>query len=84
LLDAFLIRVFLLSGVVFARPYCCYGRLLLGIGLAVTRNYIPLSFHLCLPYNVCILGDYQGVFQGSFGWFGLFGPGTARAPKVEL
>ena len=52
------------------------------MGLAVMRDCIPPSFHLCLPCNACILGDYQGVFQGSFGWFGLFGPGAARAPKV--
>jgi len=52
------------------------------MGLAVARDCVPLSFHLCLPCNACILGDYQGVFQGSFSWFGLFGPGAARAPKV--
>ena len=52
------------------------------MGLAVAYNYVLPSFHLCLPCNVCILGDYQGVFQGSFGWFGLFGPSAARAPKV--
>jgi len=67
---------------VFARPYCCYGGPLLGIGLAVARDCVLLSFHLCLPCDVCISGDYQGVFQGSFGWFGLFGPGAARALKV--
>ena len=83
LLDAFLIRVFPLSSVVFARPCCCCGGLLLGIGLAVAHDCVPPSFHLCLPCNACILGDYQGVFQGSFGWFGLFGPGAARAPKVQ-
>ena len=55
---------------------------MLGIGLAVARDYVPPSFHLYLPCNVCILGDYQGVFQGSFGWFGLFRLGAARAPKV--
>jgi len=69
---------------VFARPYYCYGGPLLGIGLAVARNCVPLLFHLCLPCDVCILGDYQGVFQGSFSWFGLFGLGAARAPKVEV
>jgi len=69
--------------VVFARPYYCYRGPLLGIGLAVVRNCVPPSFHLCLPYNACISGDYQGVFQGSFSWFGLFRPGAARAPKVE-
>jgi len=70
--------------VVFARPCCCYGGPLLGMGLAVARDCVPPSFHLCLPCDACISGDYQGVFQGSFGWFGLFGPGAARAPKVEL
>jgi len=69
---------------VFTRPYCYCGGPLLGIGLAVTRDYVPPLFHLCLPCNACILGDYQGVFQGSFGWFGLFGPGAARAPKVRI
>jgi len=54
----------------------------LGIGLAVARDCVSPSFHLCLPCNACILGDYQGVFQGSFGWFGLFGLGAARAPKA--
>jgi len=82
--DAFLIGVFPLSGIVFARPYCCYRGPLLGIGLAVARDCVPPSFHLCLPCDACISGDYQGVFQGSFGWFGLFGPGAARAPKVHI
>jgi len=29
-------------------------------------------------------GDSLGVLQGSFGWFWSFGPGAARAPKVNL
>jgi len=58
LLDAFLIRVFLLSGVVFAYPYCCCGGPLLGIGLAVACDCVPLLFYLCLPYDICISGDY--------------------------
>jgi hypothetical protein len=65
--------VFLLSGVVFARPCCWCGELLFGVGLAVARDCVPPSYHLCLPCNACILGDYQGVFRGSFGWFGLLG-----------
>ena len=81
LLDVFLIGVFPLSSIVFARLYCYYRELLLGVGLAVARDCVPPSFHLCLPYNIYILGDYQGVFQGSFGWFGLFRPGAARAPN---
>ena len=68
---------------VFTHPCYCCGGPLLGIGLAVARDYIPLLFHLCLPYNACISGDYQGVFQGSFGWFGLFRPGAVKAPKVK-
>jgi len=69
---------------VFARPYCCCRGPLLGMGLAVARDCVPPSFHLCLPCDACISGDYRGVFQGSFSWFGLFGPGAARAPKVLL
>jgi hypothetical protein len=43
------------------------------VGLAVARDCVPPSYHLCLPCDACISGDCQGVFQGSFGWFGLLG-----------
>ena len=63
--DAFLIDIFPLFSVVFARPY--YGESLLGMVLAVVCDCVLLLFYICLPYNACISGDYQGVFQGSFG-----------------
>jgi len=44
LLDAFLIKVFLLYSVVFA--YLYYGGPLLGVVLAVTRGYVPPSFNV--------------------------------------
>jgi len=56
--DAFLIGVFPLSSVVFTRPYYCCGGPLLGMGLAVARDCVLPSFHLCLPCDACILGDY--------------------------
>jgi hypothetical protein len=61
--DAFLIELFLLYSIVFAYSY--YKGLLLGVVLAVIREYeLPL-------FNVCTMHiSYSlGVFQGSFGWF---------------
>jgi hypothetical protein len=65
LLDAFLIEVFPLYSVVFARPYY-RDLLLLGLGLAVVCNYVPPSSHVCLPYDMCILGGFLGCFLGFF------------------
>jgi hypothetical protein len=53
--------------------YSCYRGLLLGVVLVDAREYEPPLLDVCLPCNACILGDYQGVFRGSFGWFGLLG-----------
>jgi len=79
LLDAFLIEVFPLYNVVFARSY--YGGLLLGVVLAVAREYKPPLFDICLLCDVGILGGFSRYFSGFFlVGFGLFGPGTARAP----
>jgi len=79
LLDAFLIEVFLLYSMVFARFY--YGGLLLGVVLAVARKYKPLLFNVCLPCNAGILGGFSRCFLGFFlVGFGLFRPGVARAP----
>jgi len=79
LLDTFLIEVFPLYGVVFARS-CC-GGLLLGVVLVVARECKPLSFDVCLPCDAGILGGFSGCFSGFFlAGFGLFGPGVARAP----
>jgi len=76
--DAFLIEVFPLYNVVFAR-FCC-GGLLLGVVLAVARKCEPLSFNICLPCDVGILEGFSGYFLGFFlVGFGLFGPGAARA-----
>jgi len=77
--DAFLIEIFLLCGVVFARFY--YRGLLLGVVLAVARECELLLFNVCLPYDAGILGGFSGCFLGFFlVGFGLFGPGAARAP----
>jgi len=79
LLDAFLIEVFLLYSVVFARSY--YRGPLLGVVLAVARKCKPLSFNVCLPCDVYILGGFSGCFSGFFlVGFGLFRLGVARAP----
>jgi len=83
LLDAFLIEVFLLYGIVFTRS--CYKGPLLGVVLVVAREYEPPSFNVCLPCNACILGDSLGDFSGFFlVSFGLFGPGAARAPLRNI
>ena len=79
LLDAFLIEVFPLYSVVFARS--CYRGLLLGVVLAVARKCEPLSFNVCLSCDVGILGGFSRCFLGFFlVGFGLFGLGAARAP----
>ena len=79
MLDAFLIEIFPLYGMVFA---CfCYGGLLLGVVLVVTRKYELLLFDMCLPCDVGILGGFSRCFLGFFlVGFGLFGPGAARVP----
>jgi len=83
LLDAFLIEVFLLYSMVFAR-LCC-GGLLLGVVLAVAYEYEPPLFDVCLPCDACILGGFSGSFSGFF-WLVLvfFGLGAARTPFIEL
>jgi len=81
LLDAFLIEVFPLYGVVFAYSY--YRGLLLGVVLVVARECEPPLFNICLPCDVGILGGFSGCFSGFFlVGFGLFGPGAARAPDL--
>ena len=80
LLDAFLIEVFPLYGVVFARLY--YRGPLLGVDLAVTRKCEPPSVDVCLPYDACISGGFSRCFSGFFlVSFSLFRPGAARAPS---
>jgi len=64
LLDAFLIEVFLLYSVVFAR-LCCGGPLL-GVDLAVARECEPPSVDVCLPCDACILGGFFRCFLGFF------------------
>ena len=82
LLDAFLIEIFPLYSVVFARSY--YGGPLLGVVLAVARECEPLSFDVCLPCDAGISGGFSGCFSGFFlVGFGLFGPGAARAPVLS-
>ena len=83
LLDAFLIKVFLLYGMVFAHS-CCGGPLL-GVVLAVARECELPSFDMCLPCDVGISGGFSRCFLGFFlVGFGLFGPGAARAPVYIL
>jgi len=67
LLDAFLIEVFPLYSVVFARLY--YGGPLLGVDLAVARECEPPSRRRVPPCDACISGDLWVFFKGSF-WFG--------------
>ena len=58
----------------------CYGVLLLGVILAVTRDYIlPLS-DICLPCDAYILGESSGCFSGFFWMDWSFGLGAARTP----
>jgi len=79
LLDAFLIEVFPLYGVVFTRSY--YGGPLLGMVLAVARKCELLLFDVYLPCDAGILGGFSRCFSGFFlVGFGLFRPGAARAP----
>jgi len=79
LLDAFLIEVFPLYGIVFARSY--YRGPLLGVVLVVARECEPPSFDMCLPCDIGILGGFSRCFSGFFlVGFSLFGPGIARAP----
>jgi len=82
LLDAFLIEVFPLYGVVFAYSY--YRGLLLGVVLAVARECELPLFNVCLPCNAGILGGFSRCFSGFFlVGFGLFRPGAARAPLIK-
>jgi len=79
LLDAFLIEVFPLYGVVFTRLY--YRGPLLGVDLAVARKCEPPSVDVYLPCDAYILGGFSRCFLGFFlVGFGLFRPGAARAP----
>jgi len=68
---------------VFAYSY--YGGPLLGVVLAVAHKYKPLSFDVCLPCDIGILGGFSRCFSGFFlVGFGLFRPGAARAPLLEI
>ena len=79
MLDAFLIEVFPLYSVVFARLY--YRGPLLGVDLAVARECELPSVDVCLPCDAYILGGFSGCFLGFFlVGFSLFRPGIARAP----
>ena len=62
--DAFLIKVFLLYSVVFARS--CYGGPLLGIVLVDIYKYKPLLFNIYLPCNIYILGGFSRYFLEFF------------------
>jgi len=63
----------------------CYRGPLLGVVLAVARECKLLSFNVCLPYDVGILGGFSRCFSGFFlVGFGLFGPGIARAPEATV
>jgi hypothetical protein len=60
--------------------YLYYRGPLLGVDLAVTREYKPPSVDVCLPYDICILGGFSRCFSGFFlVSFSLFRPGAARA-----
>ena len=83
LLDAFLIEVFPLYSVVFAR--LCGGPLL-GVDLAVTRECEPPLVDVYLPYDVCILGGFSGCFSGFF-WLVLVFLGRVQQellPSIRL
>ena len=68
---------------VFARLY--YRGPLLGVDLAVARECEPPSVDVCLPCDACILGGFSGCFSGFFlVGFGLFRPGAARAPPIQI
>ena len=68
---------------VFARS--CYRGPLLGVVLAVAREYEPPSFDVCLPCDAGISGGFSRCFSGFFlVGFGLFGPGAARAPVYTI
>ena len=62
--DAFLMEVFPLYSVVFARSYC--GGLFLNMVLAVARECEPLSFDMCLPCDAYISGGFSRYFSGFF------------------
>ena len=64
LLDAFLIGIFPLYSIVFARLY--HRGLLLGVVLAVAREFDLLSFDVCLPCDIYILGGFSRCFLGFF------------------
>jgi len=81
--DTFLIEVFPLYSMVFARSY--YRGLLLGVVLAVARECELPSFDVCLPCDVGILGGFSRCFSGFFlVGFSLFRLGVARAPVFML
>jgi len=82
LLDTFLIEVFPLYSVVFARSYC--GGLLLGVVLVDARECKPLSFDVCLPCDTCILGGFSRCFSGFF-WLVLvfLGQVQQELPKAD-
>ena len=83
LLDTFLIEVFPLCSMVFAR--LCYRGPLLGVDLAVARECELPSVDVCLPCDVYISGGFSRCFSGFFlVGFGLFRPGAARAPPMAL
>ena len=70
LLDAFLIEVFPLNSIVFARSY--YRGPLLGVVLVDAREYEPPSFDVCLLCDVYILGGFFRCFSGFFWLFLVF------------
>src|SRR6266568_6925159 len=80
--DAFLIKVFPLCGMVFARPSCC-GWPLLGVVLTVARDCVPPSFNVRLPCDACISGGSSGCFSEFFLLDWSFGLGAASAPDFS-
>ena len=64
LLNAFLIKVFPLYSVVFA--HSCYRGPFLGVVLVDTRKCKPPLFHIYLPCDVYILGEFFGCFLEFF------------------
>ena len=83
LLDTFLIKVFLLQGVVFA--HSCYRGLLLGIGLVDTYKCKLLLFNIYLPCNIYILRGFFRCFLKFFQLvFSFFRPGAARALLIFI
>ena len=62
--------------------YLYYRELLLGVVLAVAREYEPPSFDVCLPCDIYILGGFSRCFSGFF-WLVLVFLGRVQQELLE-